>query len=311
MAAKGSKLVIFASMAANLGIAVMKFIASFFTGSSAMLSEGIHSVIDTSNGVLLLWGIKKSHVAPDKQHPFGHGKEVYFWSFIVAILVFSLGGGIALYEGIKHLIEPHAEVDNSPKMMYWNYGVLIGSILFEGVSLLVAWKEFRKVHQTGIISAMAKSKDAASIAIIIENGAAVTGLLIALIGISLMYYFDDPVYDALSSILIGFLLIGVSIFMAKETKHLLIGESATDEDINEIKDILKEYKEIDYFGNIRTMHLGPEEIIAVIEVNFKDDLKVSDVERIVREIKNKIKSAEPKFTHVYVETDSINKSTFN
>ena len=311
MAAKGSKLVIFASMAANLGIAVMKFIASFFTGSSAMLSEGIHSVIDTSNGVLLLWGIKKSHVAPDKQHPFGRGKEVYFWSFIVAILVFSLGGGIALYEGIKHLIEPHTEVDNSSKMMYWNYGVLIGSIIFEGVSLLVAWKEFRKVHHTGIISAMAKSKDAASIAIIIENGAAVTGLLIALIGISLMYYFDNPVYDAISSILIGVLLISVSIFMAKETKHLLIGESATDEDIKEIKDILKEYKEIEHFGNIRTMHLGPEEVSAVMEVNFKDDMKAIEIERIVREIKEKIRKAEPIFNHIYIETDSIEKSTFN
>ena len=311
MAAKGSKLVIFASMAANLGIAVMKFIASFFTGSSAMLSEGIHSVIDTSNGVLLLWGIKKSHVAPDKQHPFGRGKEVYFWSFIVAILVFSLGGGIALYEGIKHLIEPHTEVDNSSKMMYWNYGVLIGSIIFEGVSLLVAWKEFRKVHHTGIISAMAKSKDAASIAIIIENGAAVTGLLIALIGISLMYYFDNPVYDAISSILIGVLLISVSIFMAKETKHLLIGESATDEDIKEIKDILKEYKEIEHFGNIRTMHLGPEEVIAVMEVNFNDDMKAIEIERVVREIKEKIRKAEPIFNHIYIETDSIEKSTFN
>jgi len=305
MATGGSKLAIFASMAANLGIAIMKFIASFFTGSSAMLSEGIHSLVDTTNGILLLWGIKKSKVAPDQQHPFGHGKEIYFWSFVVAIFIFALGGGVALYEGIKHLMEHNGEVDSSTKMKMWNYGVLIGSLIFEGASLWVAWKEFRKVHPKGFVTALAKSKDAASVAVIIENSAAVVGLLIAMIGVTLTYHFNDPTYDALASILIGLLLTYVAFFMAKETKHLLIGEAAVEEDISEIEDIFKQYDEIEAFGNIKTMHMGPNDIMLGANVNFKDDLTIGQIEPIIAEIKNKIVTQNPDIKHIFIETDSI------
>ena len=305
MATGGSKIAIFASMAANLGIAVMKFIASIFTGSSAMLSEGIHSLVDTTNGVLLLWGIKKSKKAPDKLHPFGHGKEIYFWSFVVSIFVFALGGGVALYEGIKHLQEHGGHVDTSLKMKYWNYGVLIGSLLFEGASLWVAWKEFRKSYPKGFVSAMEKSKDAATIAVIIENGAAVIGLLIAMIGISLTYYFHNPVFDAWASIFIGILLTGVSLFMAVETKHLLIGESAVETDIEAINNIFKEYPQLEGFGNIKTMHLGPDDILLGANINFKDDLSVKQIEPIIKEIKEKIVTNNPKIKHIFIETDSI------
>ena len=305
MATGGSKLAIFASMAANLGIAIMKFIASFFTGSSAMLSEGIHSLVDTTNGILLLWGLKKSQVAPDKQHPFGHGKEIYFWSFVVAIFIFALGGGVALYEGIKHLMEHGGEINDSPKMKMWNYGVLIGSLIFEGASLWVAWKEFRKVHPKGIVSAMEESKDAASIAVIVENGAAVIGLLIAMLGVSLTYYYHNPVFDAWASILIGLLLTFVAFFMAKETKHLLIGEAAVEEDITEVEDIIKQYPEIEAFGNIKTMHMGPHDIMLGASVNFKDDLKVGQIEPIVAELKKRIVTKNPDIKHIFIETDSI------
>ena len=305
MATGGSKIAIFASMAANLGIAVMKFIASIFTGSSAMLSEGIHSLVDTTNGILLLWGIKKSKKAPDKLHPFGHGKEIYFWSFVVSIFVFALGGGVALYEGIKHLQEHSSHIDTSVKMKYWNYGVLIGSLLFEGASLWVAWKEFRKSYPKGFISAMEKSKDAATIAVIIENGAAVIGLLIAMIGITLTYYFHNPVFDAWASIFIGILLTGVSLFMAVETKHLLIGESAVESDIEDINNILKQYQQLEGFGNIKTMHLGPDDILLGANINFKDDLSVKQIEPIIKEIKEKIVTNNPKIKHVFIETDSI------
>ncbi len=305
MATGGSKLAIFASMAANLGIAVMKFIASFFTGSSAMLSEGIHSLVDTTNGLLLLWGLKKSKVAPDKLHPFGHGKEIYFWSFVVAIFIFALGGGVALYEGIKHLTEHHGEVDHSSKMMYWNYGVLFGSLIFEGASLWIGWKEFRQSHPVGFLSALRNSKDAASIAVIIENGAAVVGLMIALIGVSLTYYYHNPAFDAWASILIGLLLTLVAFFMAKETKHLLIGEAADDHDINEIADIFKQYDEIEAFGNIKTMHMGPNDIMLGANINFKDDLTIGQIEPIVKEIKEKIVSQNPDIKHIFIETDSI------
>ncbi len=308
MSVKGSKLTIYASIAANVLIAVMKFIASLFTGSSAMLSEGIHSLIDTVNGLLLLLGIKKSKLGPDKLHPFGHGKEIYFWSFIVSILVFSLGGGVAIYEGIHRLYNP---VEKSEEVnILWNYGVLIGAIIFEGASLIVALKEFRKIHPTGYKSALEDSKDAATVAVIIENGAAVAGLIIALIGVTLAYYLEMPVFDAAASILIGVLLVYVAYFMANETRHLLIGESVSDRDLAFLEKILQAYPQIEYFGNIRTMHLGPNQVIAVIEVNFKDDLKVLEVERLVNEIKTKIKNTNPKFTHVYIETDSIRKSSF-
>jgi len=309
MSVEGSKLTIFASIAANLIIAIMKFIASVFTGSSAMLSEGIHSVIDTANGLLLLFGIKQSKKAPDKLHPFGHGKEIYFWSFIVSILVFSMGGGVAIYEGIHKLLHPTGEMDHSN--VIWNYGVLIGAVVFEGASLWIALKEFRKVHPTGFKSALEESKDAASVAIIIENGAAVVGLAIALIGVTLAFVLDDPLYDALASVLIGILLVYVAYFMAKETKHLLIGETASDKDLKMINDVLDDYKEIEFFGNIRTMHLGPDEVMSGMEVNFKDNIPVGELEKIVKEIKGRIRKNNPKFTHIYVESDSIKKSTYN
>ncbi len=309
MAASGSKLTIFASIAANLGIAVLKFIASFFTGSAAMLSEGIHSVIDTTNGLLLLLGIKRSKKGPDELHPFGHGKEIYFWSFIVAIFIFALGGGMAMYEGIKHLLHPQGPPDHSK--VAWNYGVLIGAMFFEGASLWVAWKQFRKVNPTGFRSALVESKDAATLAVIIENAAAMIGLVIALIGVTLTFVLDDSVYDALASIAIGVLLSYVAYFMAQETRHLLIGETVSDADLKMIRDVLDDYPEIEFFGNIRTMHLGPDEVMVGLEVNFKDDLTIGQVEPIVQDIKKKIVANDEKFEHVYVETNSIKKSTYN
>ena len=310
MAASGSKLAIFASIAANLLIAILKFIASFFTGSSAMLSEGIHSVIDTTNGLLLLFGIKKSKQGPDKLHPFGHGKEVYFWSFIVAIFIFSLGGGVAIYEGIHKVMDPGVQ-ETSMKSLYWNYGVLIGAIIFEGASLLVSWKEFRKVYPKGFKSALVETKDSATLAMIIENGAAVIGLLIAMIGVTLAHHYENPAIDGYTSVLIGFLLVFVAGFMAKESKDLLIGETVLQHDIDKIKAILDSYDELEMYGNIRSMHLGPDDAIVGLEVNFKDDTPVKEVERIVAEIKKRIHESDHVFTHTYVESTGIQKSAFN
>jgi len=309
MAAGGSKLAVFASIAANLGIAALKFIAAFFTKSSAMLSEGIHSLIDTTNGLLLLWGLKKSKEKPDKHHPFGHGKELYFWSFVVAIMIFALGGGVAIYEGIKHLTSSHHDVQFSKKLLFWNYGVLAGAFLFEGISLWIAWKEFRKSHPEGFIDALRKSKDAVSIAVIVENAAAVIGLLIAGAGVSLSYYFKNPAYDGWASILIGLLLSYVAYFMAKETKHLLIGEAAVDEEIKEIEEIFRQYPQIEDFGNIKTMHLGPDDIMLGANINFKDDLSVRQIEPVVEEIKRKIIETNPDIKHIFIETGNFRRNT--
>lgn len=303
MDANESKFAIFAAIAANIAIAIMKFVASFFTGSAAMLSEGIHSLIDTINGGLLLVGISRSKKAPDKSHPFGYGKESYFWGFVVSIMVFALGGGVALYEGIIHLIHPIKEADHSQIM--WNYGVLIGAMLFEGSSLIYSLKVFRKNHGGTLKHALQDTKDSGQIAIIVEESAAVTGLLIALIGVTLSYFTKDAMYDALASVFIGLLLVYVSYFMASEVKSLLVGETVTDDDLHEINDVVADYKQYyEFYGNIKTMHLGPNESIVALEVNFKDDLSVRQMETIVKDMKVNIMARDDKFTYVYIESNS-------
>jgi len=308
MSAGGSTFSIISSIVANLAIAILKFVAATFTGSAAMLSEGIHSVIDTVNGLLLLLGVKRSKKGADKMHPFGHGKEIYFWSFVVAIFIFALGGGMAIYEGVKHIIHPIKEADHSNVL--WSVGVIIGAFVFEGASLWIAFKQFRKSYPTGFASALIESKDAATFAVIIENVAALAGLLIALVGVGLTYFLDNPIYDAYASVAIGLLLAYVAYFMAKETQNLLVGETASVSDLQMIRDILSDYKEIDFFGNLRSMHLGPDEVMIGVEVNFKDDLRVKDVETIVAEIKSRIRKKDEKFTHIYVESNAIVKSEY-
>ncbi len=307
MAAGGSTLSVIGAIIANLLIAVLKFVAASFTGSAAMLSEGIHSIIDTTNGLLLLLGIKRSRKGASKIHPFGHGKEIYFWSFVVAIFIFALGGGLAIYEGIKHVLHPKTDVGH--EHILWNYGVIIGAMLFEGASLRYAWKQFRKKYPTGFTSALIESKDAASMAIIIEESAAMIGLFLALVGVSLAYFLDNPIYDAYASIAIGLLLLATSIFMAKETQDLLIGEGVSNNDLKMIIDILDDYEEFEFFGNIKTMHLGPDEVLLGVEVNFKDDLKVRELEEVVTDIKKRIKETDPKFTYIYIESNSITKES--
>lgn len=305
MAAGGSTLSVIAAIIANLLISILKFVAASFTGSAAMLSEGIHSIIDTTNGLLLLLGIKRSKKGATKIHPFGHGKEIYFWSFVVAIFIFALGGGLAIYEGVKHVLHPKSNLGH--EHILWNYGVIIGAMLFEGISLRYAWKQFRKKYPTGFTSALVESKDAASMAIIIEESAAMIGLFLALIGISLAYFLDNPIYDAYASIAIGLLLLATSIFMARETQDLLIGEGVSNNDLKMITDILDDYQEFEFFGNIKTMHLGPDEVLLGVEVNFKDNLKVSKLEEVVANIKKRIKETDSKFKYIYIESNSITK----
>ncbi|MBK7095684.1 MAG: cation diffusion facilitator family transporter [Saprospiraceae bacterium] len=306
MSAGGSNIAILAAIVANILIAVSKFIAAAFTGSSAMFSEGIHSMIDILNGLLLLLGIKRSRKKPTKLHPFGYGMEAYFWSFVVSILVFSVGGGFAIYEGIHRLTSPSMDMDHSH--ILWNYGVLMFAMIFEGTSLYIGIRQFRKTNPVGMRSSLKKSKDSPTVAVIFEETAAVIGNGIALAGVTLSFILHDPFYDALASIMIGILLIYVAYFMATETKNLLIGESITDEDMALIVEILNSYKEVDNFGNIRTMHLGPTEILITMEVNFKDNLKTTEVEQLTIEIKDKLSKKNNSFRYIYIETSNIEKS---
>ncbi len=292
-----SKISIYGAIVANVLIAISKFIAVFFTGSSAMLAEGIHSVIDTGNGLLLLFGIKRSNRVADKNHPFGYGKEIYFWSFIVSILIFSLGGGFAIYEGIHSLGDP--KVIENP---VWNYAVLGAALVFEGTSLIVAIREFRKSNPSGgLVTNIIESKDPANFAIIIEDSAAVTGLLIALLGILLSQQLQSPYLDGVASLLIGVLLLCVAVFLARETKGLLLGESAKSEIIHTISSVLDMNKNIKHYAYPKTMHFGPDKILSVIEIELVEGISLSDAEMIVKNVRSEIKREIKKGIQIFIQ----------
>ncbi|APG59564.1 cation diffusion facilitator family transporter [Christiangramia salexigens] len=300
MAAGGSNIAIYGAIGANLLIAISKFVASFFTGSSAMLAEGIHSLVDTGNGLLLLLGIKRSKQKPDNQHPFGYGKEVYFWSFVVSILIFALGGGFAIYEGIHALQDPHVVEDPT-----WNYVVLGAAIVFEGIALYLALKAFNKAraHQSkNIIKNIIKSKDAATFAVIIEDTAAVIGLCVALIGVFLSQQLNNPYLDGAASIVIGAILLGVATFLARESKALLIGESAHPEVINSVDQIITSNPNIKASNYPQTMHFGPHKILVIVEVDVKDELELMESEATVNELRTKIMEQHTEIKEVYIQT---------
>jgi cation diffusion facilitator family transporter len=301
----GSTKAVFGAILANVLIAVSKFIAAFFTGSSAMVSEGIHSLVDSMNGILLLFGIKRSKKAPDESHPFGYGLELYFWSFVVAIMVFALGGGIALYEGVHHLLEPKSPTDANP---IWNFAVLGIAILIEGSSLIYALKAFNNTNKgKGFVKALRDSKDAATFSIIIEETAAIIGLLIALLGVTLVLLTGNMLFDALASIAIGLLLGGVAIFMALECKSLIVGESAGKIDVDDVEKLLSSKDYVVSFRRPKTLHFGPESVLMAIDIDFSNKLSALDVENYTAEIENGIKAINPIFDRIYIESKSIKK----
>ncbi len=299
MAAGGSKIAIYSAIGANILIAISKFIAAFFTGSSAMLAEGIHSLVDTGNGLLLLLGIKRSQQAPDKMHPFGYGKEVYFWSFVVSILVFSLGGGFALYEGIHALQDPTVIEDPT-----WNYVVLFAALVFEGTALYLSLKTFNKSRATSgnLISSIIRSKDAATFAVIIEDSAAVAGLAIALLGVFLSQQLQNPYLDGTASVLIGVLLLVVATFLARESKGLLLGESARPEVLASVEKILARNINVKDWSMPQSMHFGPDSILLIIEVDLRDDLYLEQAEKTMESLRLEIKKTNPQITQVYIQT---------
>lgn len=260
-----SKFAIYGALAANLCIAAVKFVAASITGSSAMMSEGIHSTVDSGNSLLLLLGMRRSTRPADAGHPFGHGKELYFWTLIVAILVFSLGGGMSLYEGIAHLQHPVALRDP-----FWNYIVLISSLFFEGASLIYAVREFNKAKgEHGFWKELSMSKDPGLFAVIYEESAAITGLLIALAGVFLGHYFNEPMYDAVASMLIGGVLIFVAVTMVRESKGLLVGESADFVMVEGIYNLVNAEEKVKTLYYPLTMHLAPQEILLALDVELR------------------------------------------
>lgn len=295
-----SRKVIIAALIGNSLIALTKFVAAAFTGSSAMLSEGIHSLVDTGNQILLLHGIRRSKQPADERFPFGHGKEVYFWSFIVAILIFALGGGISIYEGIHHVRHPQALTN--PVI---NYIVLGLALIFEGAAWYFALREFSRAKgKWGYVEAVQRAKDPSTFVVLFEDSAAMLGLLVAFIGIALSQYTGILVFDGIASIIIGLILIGTAIWLAYETKGLLIGESANPRVVSGIRSILKSYEEIEHVNEILTMHMGPEFILANISVDFTDTTSAQQLETTIAEIDHRIKREFPNVKRIFVESEA-------
>lgn len=265
------------ALLANLGIAVSKFVAAAITGSSAMLTEGVHSVVDCTNQLLLMWGRRASKRPPDKRHPFGYGRELYFWSFVVAVLVFALGAGVSIYEGLLHIAEPEPAV--SP---YIAYAVLLIAFLLEGWSTLEAYQDFNKAR--GALSwwqAIRRSKDPPAFIVLLENGAAMAGIIAAAVGLALSQLTGDPFFDGAASVVIGLILAVTSCLLAYESKALLIGEAADPVLVAALHDMVVAKKGVTAVGQVLTVHSAPDQITAMLSVDFDDNITARDVEALV------------------------------
>ncbi|TIR95718.1 MAG: cation transporter, partial [Mesorhizobium sp.] len=293
----GSKRVIYAALAGNVAIAMTKFAAAFFTGSSAMLSEGVHSLVDTGNGALLLYGMRRAARPPDRTHPLGHGRELYFWSFIVALLVFALGAGVSFYEGVIHIIAPEPVVNAKV-----NYIVLGLSFLFEGSSWLVALKEFRQQKgKQGWFQAVRRSKDPSVYTVLFEDSAALLGLVVAFAGILTSELLAIPELDGAGSIGIAVILGATAIFLARESKGLLIGEPASPEVQRKVLAIAQEEPAVQRANGILSVHIGPEEIVAGLSIEFEDHLTAPEIEACVERLEARLKSDMPEITRLFVK----------
>ncbi|HKB86381.1 MAG TPA: cation diffusion facilitator family transporter [Ignavibacteriaceae bacterium] len=298
-----SKKVIIIALFGNLFIAVSKFASAFITGSSAILSEGIHSLIDTGNEGFLLLGLHMAKKPADELHPFGHGKEIYFWSFVVAILIFAVGSGISVYEGIHNILHP-AHIENT----LINYIVIGIAFMFEGTSWTFALKNFNKMRNgRGYIRTAHTAKDPSTFIVLFEDSAALAGLIIAGLGIFLEQTTGNTIYDSLASIIIGLILAVTASWLAYETKGLLIGESASREIISEIKSVLSDFDAIGHVNEILTMHVGPHYILVNLSVEFKDLVSAVDVENNIELMDKKIKSRNGDIKRIFIESESFKK----
>ncbi len=285
---------IYAAVAANALIAITKFIAAAATGSGAMLSEGLHSVVDTGDGLMILLGLHLSRKAPSREHPYGHGLEVYFWSMIVAMTIFGAGGGVSLYEGIHHLMAPRA-IEFTP----WTYVVLGVAFAFEGVSWLVSLRGFRRMRGSrGSWDAIERSKDPTTFVVVLEDSAALLGIVAAAVGITLAHLLDNPAFDAAASIVIGGLLITVAVVLGRETWSLLVGESAAPELVRSIREIAVARPGVLDAREPRTMHLGPDTVHVDLDLQVDPGTTGGDVMTLSREIEAAVRERHPQIRRV-------------
>jgi len=297
MAASGSKTIIYAALVGNSLISITKLGAAALTGSAAMLSEGIHSIVDTGNQVLLLMGLKKAQKPADERHPFGYGQEVYFWSFVVAILIFGVGAGVSITEGIKHVRHPHV-IDNPMP----NYIVLGLSFLFEGGAWYMALREFRKVKgRLGTLQAIRDSKDPTTFVILFEDSAAMAGIIVAFLGVWLAQVTGLAWLDGAASIVIGLILAITAAWLAMETKGLLIGESASPEVVAGVRKLVTAIPGVEHVNEVLTLHMGPTDIVVNLSVDVADDLPAGDLETAFAELEVSVREQWPAVQRVYAE----------
>lgn len=296
MKSHGPKGVIYAALAGNLGIAATKFAAAWWTGSSAMLSEAIHSLVDSSNQVLLLLGLRRAARPATAAHPFGHGMEIYFWAFVVALMIFALGGALSIYEGLRRLSEPEPIAD-----AWINFAVLGVSIVIESLTLRVAWRGLREQYPEGsALRAVRGSKDPGVFAIFCEDAAALAGLTLALVGVSLAYFLDMPVFDGLASIAIGCVLVVTAIFLARETLSLMTGESASAEVLADVRSVLRSDRRVVAVEEILSMHLGPADILLAISIDFRDEMTSAEIEEAVHDLGERLRASRPSIRRVFL-----------
>ena len=292
-----SKIAIYGAIAANLAIATTKFIVAGVTGSSAMLSEGIHSVVDTGNGVLLLVGVHRSRQPASVRHPFGHGKELYFWSLIVAVLIFGVGGGVSFFEGVMHVRDPNPLEDP-----HWNYIVLALAAVFEGASFALALRQFtRERGDTPFWKALHASKDPATYTVMAEDAAALLGLAVAAIGVFFSHKLDMPWVDGAASIVIGLLLAGVAVLLIRESRGLLVGEGVKPETARAIQDIARAEAGVREVGRVLSMYVGAEDVLVTFDLTFAPDVPASDVAATIKRIEQTVRQRFPKVRRIFLE----------
>ena len=298
-----SKIAIYAAIAGNMAIAVTKFVAAAFTGSSAMLSEAIHSVVDTGNGWLMLLGVRKSRKPPDSDHPFGHGHELYFWTLIVGVLMFAVGGGMSVYEGIIHILHPAL-----PENVVWSYAVLGMAVVFEGTTWLFGWKAFTSERgRKGVFQTIHETKDPSSFTVLLEDSAALLGLVVAFVAIFLGNQLGLPHLDGVASVLIGLLLCGVAVLMVYESKGLLIGEGLDHESLRSIRALVEADPAVERVGHLHTMYLGAHEVLLTIELRFRSNITSVEVRQAARRLRETIQSQHPDVSRIFFGAEALSE----
>ena len=290
-----SNIAVFGAIAANVVIAITKFIVAGLSGSSAMLSEAIHSTVDCFNGVLLLTGLRLSERPATEEHPFGHGKELYFWSLIVAVLIFGLGGGISFYEGVQHIRHPVPMQD--PR---WNYLVLGIAFCFEGSSFLLALRQFRRQDQRGPFwRSLHLSKDPTTYTVVAEDSAALIGLIIAALGVYFSHRLRVPAIDGTASILIGLLLAAVAVVLIREARSLLIGEGIRTETRREIRGLAQRLPGVIGVGDVRSMYVGRTEVLVTVQLSFSPGISAADVAASLAQLEHEVRRRFPMIQRLY------------